>query len=61
MPSDAEFNTLELFVKVMKSLVDITEAIGTEKWVTISVVRLLFLKFTLSLLKVTRIQDWRRQ
>ena len=39
MPTDAEFTTLELFVKVMKPLVDITEAIGAERWVTISVVR----------------------
>ena len=39
MPSDTEFTTLELFVKVMKPLVDITEAIGAERWVTISVVR----------------------
>ena len=31
MPSDAESYTLELFVKVMKPLVDITETIGTEK------------------------------
>ena len=28
MPSDAEFFTLELFVKVIQSLVDITEIIG---------------------------------
>ena len=53
MPSDAEFNTLELFVKVMKSLVDITEGIGAEKWVTISVVHLLFVYF-----KQGRIQDF---
>ena len=38
MPSDIEFTTLQSFVKVMKSLVDITEAIGVERWVTISVV-----------------------
>ena len=30
IPSDVEFTTLQLFVKVMKPLVDITEAIGTE-------------------------------
>ena len=63
MPSDAEFTT-ELFVKVMKPLVDITEAIGTEKWVTISVVRPLLYKLlevTLSLLKVITLQDWKRQ
>ena len=38
MPSDAEFTTLELFIKVMKPLVDITDAIDAERWVTISVV-----------------------
>ena len=38
MPTDAEFTTLELFVKVTKPLVDITEAIGAERWVTFSVV-----------------------
>ena len=37
MPCDAEFTTL---IKVMKPLVDITEAIGAEKWVIISVVLL---------------------
>ena len=31
IPSGAEFNTLELFVKVMKPLVDIIEAIGAER------------------------------
>ena len=30
MPSDAEFSILEIFVKVMKPLVDITEDIGAE-------------------------------
>ena len=44
IPSDAEFTTLELFIKVKKPLVDITEAIGAERWVTISVVRLLLHK-----------------
>ncbi len=39
MPSDTEFSTLETFVSVMKPLVDITEAIGGEKWITISTVR----------------------
>ena len=38
MPSDAEFTTLEYFIKVMKPLVNINEAIGAERWVTISVV-----------------------
>ena len=39
MPSDAEFSTMEAYVDVMKPLVTITEAIGAEKWVTISTVR----------------------
>ena len=36
MPSESEFSTMETFVAVMKSLVEITEAIGAQKWVTIS-------------------------
>ena len=46
MLSDAEFSTLEvnIFVKVMKPLVIITQDIGAEKWVTISVVRLVIHK-----------------
>ena len=39
MPSDTEFSTLETFVSVMKPLVEITEAIGGEQWITISTVR----------------------
>ena len=39
IPCDAEFTTLEeLFIKAMKPLVDITETIGPERWVNISVV-----------------------
>ena len=44
MPTDDEFTTLESYCKVMKPLVDITEAIGAEKWVTISTVRPLLYK-----------------
>ena len=33
MPTDGEFKTLEYLVKVMKPFVDITEALGAEKWV----------------------------
>ena len=44
MPSDTEFTTLELFNKVMQPLVQIMEAIGAEKWVTISTVRPLLYK-----------------
>lgn len=36
MPSDQEFKTMEVYVAVMKPFVDITEAIGTLKWCTIS-------------------------
>ena len=39
MPSESEFSTMETFVAVMKSLVEITEAIGAQKWVTISAIR----------------------
>lgn len=39
MPSDGEFATLESFVKVMHPLLQITEAIGAKKWVTISAVQ----------------------
>ena len=39
MPSESEFSTMETFVAVMKSLVQITEAIGAQKWVTISAIR----------------------
>ena len=34
MPTESEFKTLEEFVLTVKPLVDITEAIGAEKWVT---------------------------
>ena len=39
MPSDSEFDTMEKYVIVMKPLVEITEAIGAEQWVTISALR----------------------
>ena len=39
MPSDQDFKTMEDFVAVMKPLVDITEAVGGDKWVTISTLR----------------------
>ena len=39
MPSDSEFDTMEKYVIVMKPLVEITEAIGAEQWVTISTLR----------------------
>ena len=36
MPTDTEFSTLQEFVSIMKPLVEITEAIGAEKWITVS-------------------------
>ena len=39
MPSDVEFQSMEVYTQVMKPLVGITEAIGAQKWVTISTVR----------------------
>ena len=44
MPSDAEFSTLKIFVKVMKPLVESRKNIGAEKWVIISVVQLVIHK-----------------
>ena len=38
-PTDTELKTLEGFVMVMEPLVEITEAIGADKWVTISTLR----------------------
>ena len=49
MPSDGEFTVMESYVKVMKPLVEITEIMGAQKWVTISAVRPLLHK----LLKVS--------
>ena len=39
MPSDREFAVIESYRKVMKPLVETTEAVGAEKWITILYVR----------------------
>ncbi len=39
MPTESEFKTLEEFTLAVKPRVDITEAIGAEKWVTVSMMR----------------------
>ena len=39
MPSDTEFTVMECYKDVMKPLVDVTEAIGGGKYVTVSVIR----------------------
>ena len=44
MPSDREFTIMEAYLSVMKPLVEITEALGAKKWVTISTIRPLLYK-----------------
>ena len=44
MPSDTEISTMEIFLEVLKPIVEITEAIGGEKLVTISTIKLLLHK-----------------
>ena len=46
MPSDAEITAMETFLDVMNPIVQITEVIGAEKWVTLSAVRPLLHKLT---------------
>ena len=51
VPTDSDFSTMELFVGVMKPLVDITEALGAQKFVTISTVCALLHKLFNNVLK----------
>ena len=53
MPSDAEFAVMETYVEVMKPIVDVTEGISAQKWVTISAVRPILHK----LLNVTLVEQ----
>ena len=46
MPSDGEVTAMETFIDVLKPLVQITEKIGGEKWVTLSVVKPVLFKLT---------------
>ena len=39
MPSESEFAAMSDFLAVMKPLVQITEALGGEEWITITMVR----------------------
>ena len=48
MPSDFELSVMECYKEVVKPIVDMTEAIRAEKWVTI----LIFLPFLLKLFTV---------
>ena len=60
MPSDAEFTIMENYVQIMKPLVDITEAVGAEKWVTISTIRPLLHKL-LNVILTSKPTDTRQQ
>jgi len=44
MPSSTEFAAMSDYLSVMKSIVEITEALGGEKWVTITMIRPLLQK-----------------
>ena len=39
MPNDSEITCMEIFLEVMKPFVEITQSVGGEKWVTLSLVR----------------------
>ena len=39
MATDVEFSNMDIFIKVMKPIVEITEALGAQKYVTISMIR----------------------
>jgi len=57
IPTDGEFKTLEHFVEVMKPFVGITEALGAEKWVTVSTLTPLLHKILNADLKVSADDD----
>ena len=38
MPSEVEFAAMESFIEILKPLVEITETMGGQKWVTISAI-----------------------
>ena len=40
MPTDSEISVMEAFLTVMKPIVEMTEVICGEKWVTLSIVNL---------------------
>ena len=39
MPTDIKFSNMELFIQVMKPIVEITEALGAQQYVTIFILR----------------------
>ena len=46
MPTDSEISVMEAFLTVMKPIVEMTEVICGEKWVTLSIVKPLMYKLT---------------
>ena len=46
MPTDAEVTAMETFLDVMKPIVQITEVMGAEKWVSLTAVKPLLHKLT---------------
>ena len=65
MPSDEEFTNMEQFLEVMRPLFEITEALGAQKWVTVSTIRpllhQLFNKFLKSMPSESRLAKLRKQ
>ena len=51
MSTDIEFSNIELFIQVMKPIVEITEALGAQQYVTISMLRPLLHKLLNSILR----------
>ena len=51
IPTDVELTNMEIFVEIMKPIVEITEALGTQKYITTSVIRPLLHKLLNNILK----------
>ena len=51
MPTDVEFANMEVFVEIMKPIIEITEALGAQKYITISMIRPLLHKLLNNILK----------
>ena len=54
MPTNVEFGNMEVFVEIMKPIIEITEALGAQKYnITISMIRPLLHKLLNNILKNT--------
>ena len=51
MPTYIEFSNMDLFIQVMKPIIEITEALGTQQYVTISMLRPLLHKLLNSIIR----------